>query len=406
MRSNTEGHSVIPGHSMHKMKVAVVFGGRSSEHEVSLTSAVSILQNINREKYDVLPIKITRTGRWLLLSSDQGLNTAKALDEASGPLLSVSDPETPGFYVLDGAEGASGKIADFIRADVVFPVLHGTFGEDGTVQGLLSLSNLPCVGAGVMASAIGMDKVLMKQVFLQNDLPCVDFIWFLRKKWKSDSGVILDAVRKEMGFPCFVKPANAGSSVGVYKAKDETELARFIGAAAEYDRKILVEKAVAGRELECSVLGNDEPESSVVGEIVPANEFYDYEAKYLSEGSKTIVPADLSEPITRAVRHFAVEAFKALDCAGMARVDFFLERDSNRIFVNEINTIPGFTPISMYPKMWEASGIPYLELIDRLIGLAMERHQDVTGSAFSLKEVGEKPQKASSPAVASARRIA
>jgi D-alanine-D-alanine ligase len=394
----------IHGHSMPKIKVAVVFGGRSSEHEVSLASAVSILQNINREKYEAVPIKITRTGRWLLLSSDEGFNTAKALDAASGPALFAGDPEAPGFYILDGTDGVPGRIAGFLAADVVFPVLHGTFGEDGTVQGLIGLSNLPCVGAGVMASAIGMDKVLMKQVFLQNDLPCVDFIWFLRKKWKSDSGVILEAVRKEMGFPCFVKPANAGSSVGVYKAKNETELTRCIDAAAVYDRKILVEKAVAGRELECSVLGNDEPEASVVGEIVSANEFYDYEAKYLSERSKTIVPADLSEPIARAVRHFALEAFKALDCAGMARVDFFLERDSNRIFVNELNTIPGFTPISMYPKMWEAVGIPYPDLIDRLIGLAFERHRDVAGSAFSLGEAGGGPEKPTPPTAGRAGR--
>jgi D-alanine-D-alanine ligase len=237
-----------------------------------------------------------------------------------------------------------------------------------------------------------MDKGMMKQVFLQNDLPCVDFIWFLRKKWESDSGVIIDAVRKEIGFPCFVKPANAGSSVGVFKAADDGALVRSVNAAAEYDRKILVEKAVTGRELECSVLGNDDPEASVVGEIVSANEFYDYEAKYMSEGSKTLVPADLSEPISRAVRHFALEAFKSLDCAGMARVDFFLERGSNRIFVNEINTIPGFTPISMYPKLWEASGVPFPELIDRLIQLALERHQDMMRSKFHRPKNGENPE--------------
>jgi D-alanine-D-alanine ligase len=377
---------------MKKMRVAVVFGGRSSEHEVSLTSASSILQTINREKYEILPVKISRTGRWRLLHSVPDSVTAEALDRASGDLLAVSDPEKPGFHVLEGENGDAGKISGFIRPDVVFPVLHGTFGEDGTVQGLLGLSNLACVGAGVLASSVGMDKVIMKQVFLQNDLPCVDFIWFLRKKWESDSGVIRDAVRKEIGFPCFVKPANAGSSVGVFKAGDDEALGRSIDAAAEYDRKVLVEKAVTGRELECSVLGNDDPEASVVGEIVSANEFYDYEAKYMSEGSKTLVPADLSEPISRAVRHFALEAFKSLDCAGMARVDFFLERGSNRIFVNEINTIPGFTPISMYPKLWEASGVPYPELIDRLIQLALERHQDMMRSKFHRPKNGENPK--------------
>jgi D-alanine-D-alanine ligase len=374
---------------MKKMRVAVVFGGCSSEHEVSLTSASSILQTINREKYEILPVKISRTGRWRLLHSVPDPLTPEALDGATGALLAVSDPEKPGFHVLEGEDGGSGKITGFIRPDVVFPVLHGTFGEDGTVQGLLGLSNLACVGAGVLASSVGMDKVIMKQVFLQNDLPCVDFIWFLRKKWESDSAVIREAVRKEIGYPCFVKPANAGSSVGVFKAADDGALVRSVNAAAEYDRKILVEKAVAGRELECSVLGNDDPEASVVGEIVSANEFYDYEAKYLSDGSKTLVPADLSEPLVRAVRHFAVEAFKAVDCAGMARVDFFLERGSNRIFVNEINTIPGFTPISMYPKLWEASGVPYPELIDRLIQLALERHQDVMRSKFHRPQGGE-----------------
>jgi D-alanine-D-alanine ligase len=387
---------------MKKMRVAVVFGGRSSEHEVSLTSASSILQTINREKYEILPVKISRTGRWRLLSSIPEPVTAEALDKASGALLSVSDPEKPGFHVLEGLEGGdgdTGKISGFIRPDVVFPVLHGTFGEDGTVQGLLGLSNLACVGAGVLASSVGMDKVIMKQVFLQNDLPCVDFIWFLRKKWESDSTVIREAVRKELGFPCFVKPANAGSSVGVFKAGDDDALRRAVDAAAEYDRKVLVEKAVAGRELECSVLGNDDPEASVVGEIVSANEFYDYEAKYNSEASKTLVPADLSEPLARAVRHFAVEAFKAVDCAGMARVDFFLEQGSNRIFVNEINTIPGFTPISMYPKLWAASGVPYPELIDRLIQLALERHQDVMRSKFHRLRNGENPGAAPSPSV-------
>ena len=380
---------------MNKLRVALIFGGRSSEHEVSLTSAISILQNINRDKYEILPIKITRSGRWQLLSSSDELSTSRSLDNASGPMILAGDPESAGFFVLETDTRQSPKRIEFRPVDAAFPVLHGTFGEDGTVQGFLSLSGIPCVGAGVLASALGMDKILMKQVFFQNDLPCVDFIWFLRKKWKEEPNIIIQAIQKEIGFPCFVKPANTGSSVGVFKAKTEEDLIRFIGAATEYDRKILVEKAIEGRELECSVLGNDEPEASVVGEIIPANEFYDYDAKYLSDGSKTLVPADLSEPIAKAVRHFAVEAFKAVDCAGMARVDFFLERGTSRIFVNEINTIPGFTPISMYPKMWEASGIPYSELIDKLIGLALERHSDLTRSSF------QKPEAIGNPVAAS-----
>ncbi len=264
-------------------------------------------------------------------------------------------------------------------------MLHGTFGEDGTVQGLLALADLPCVGGGVLASALGMDKILMKQIFIQNDLPCTDFIWFIRKKWAYSQEVIRKAIVKEIGFPCFVKPANAGSSVGISKVKTEADLASAIDAAFEYDRKVLVEKAIEARELECAVLGNDDPIASVVGEILPSNEFYDYEAKYISTESKTIIPADLPDTIAKSIQHYAVEAFKAIDCAGMARVDFFLEKNTHRIFVNEINTIPGFTPISMYPKLWEASGISYPELIHRLIQLAIERYEDLRCSKFYLK---------------------
>jgi D-alanine-D-alanine ligase len=362
---------------MAKMKVAVLFGGRSAEHEVSLASAVGILKNIDRGRYEVLPIKITRQGRWELLPAGAVLDTAEALERASGPALTAGDPTLHGFHRIGDGSADAGTVG----ADVVFPVLHGTFGEDGTVQGMIALSGLPCVGAGVAASAVGMDKVLMKQVFLQNELPCVDFIWFLRGKWATDADVIREGVAKEIGFPCFVKPANAGSSVGVGKAANGTQLAACIEEAARFDRKILVEKAVIGRELECAVLGNDEAEASAVGEILPCNEFYDYAAKYELD-SGTVVPADLSDPIARAVRGFAVDAFKAVDCAGLARVDFLMEKGTNRIFVNEINTIPGFTPISMFSKMWEASGVPYPRLIDRLIGLAVERHEDLNRSRF------------------------
>jgi D-alanine-D-alanine ligase len=362
---------------MDRLRVAVVFGGRSAEHEVSLASAVGILNNLHREKYDILPIKISREGKWLLLAPEADLRSVEGLERADGPVLVAGDPTLGGFYRIGNNRGDSG----ILSVDVVFPVLHGTFGEDGTVQGLLGLADLPCVGAGVAASAVGMDKVLMKQLFCQNELPCVDFIWFLRRRWRTDAAVIRDAVAKEIGFPCFVKPANAGSSVGVNKAKNDGDLVRFIDEAAEYDRKILVEKSVDGRELECAVLGNDEPEASVVGEILSANEFYDYAAKYQLD-SKTVIPADLSEALANAVRGFAREAFKAVDCSGMARVDFLMERGTNRIFLNEINTIPGFTPISMYSKMWESSGISYPDLLDRLIELAFERHKDIGASRF------------------------
>ena len=367
-----------------KIRVAVLFGGRSSEHEVSLTSALSILKHIDQTKYSVLPIKISKEGRWQALPGVKSLDSYQALESSKGALVLVGDPQSKGLIKLEKNVPDS-SAEDWSRepVDVVFPVLHGTFGEDGKVQGLLDLADLPCVGGGVLASALGMDKILMKQIFLQNDLPSPDFLYFLRKDWEKSAEVILKGVVKEVGFPCFVKPANTGSSVGISKAHDEKELIRAIDQAGLYDRKILVEKAVDARELECAVLGNDDPKASVVGEVIPCNEFYDYEAKYLLDGSKTLVPADIPDSVSQTIQNMSIAAFKALDCAGMGRVDFLLERKTDRIFINEINTIPGFTPISMYPKLWEASGIPYPELIDRLIELAMERHQDLNRSKFS-----------------------
>ena len=370
-----------------KLRVALLFGGRSTEHEVSLTSAVGILQVIDKNKYDILPIKISRNGQWLLLNDLQSLNSVERLKNGRGFPVIVGDPETKGFLKIE-KEGTKAFRLSREPVDVVFPVLHGTFGEDGTVQGLLSLADIPFVGAGVLASAIGMDKVMMKQIFFQNDLPSTDFIWFLRKDWEKSPGIIQKGVREEIGFPCFVKPANTGSSVGISKAHTEKELPYCINRAAEYDRKILIEKAVDARELECSVLGNDKPEASVVGEIIPCNEFYDYEAKYIRGESKTVIPAKIPNEIAEKVRNTAVAAFKAIDCAGMGRVDFLLERSTNKIFVNEINTIPGFTPISMYPKLWEASGISYSDLIDRLIELAIERHKDIHRSRFRKNDEG------------------
>lgn len=363
---------------MAKLRVAILFGGRSTEHDVSLVSALGVLQNIPREKYEILLVKISRDGKWQLLPSDTDL-TLSSLKNASGPLVLPGNPSARGFFIVEG------NSISFIPVDVVFSILHGTFGEDGTVQGLLALADIPCVGGGVLASALGMDKILMKQIFIQNDLLCTDFIWFIRKKWASSQEVIRKAIIQEIGFPCFVKPANGGSSVGTRKVKTEEELSPAIDFAFQYDRKVLVEKAVQARELECAVLGNDDPSASGVGEIVPANEFYDYEAKYHSSESKTIIPAEVPEHIAKTIQRYAVQAFKAIDCAGMARVDFFLEKGTNAIFINEINTIPGFTPISMYPKLWEASGISYSELIHRLIQLAIERHEDLSRSLFYLK---------------------
>jgi len=366
-----------------KIRVALLFGGRSTEHEVSLTSAIGILEHIHKEKYDILPVKISREGVWMLLPDVHSLDSVGKLEKSRGVRIVAGDPKARGFFCVGkSSKGCSFDPKSHIPVDVVFPVLHGTFGEDGTVQGLLSMADLPCVGAGVLASALGMDKILMKQMFFQNDLPSADFMWFLRKDWQKSPRIIQKGVREEIGFPCFVKPANTGSSVGIQKVHKEEEFSFCVSRAAEYDRKILVEKALDARELECSVLGNDEPKASAVGEIISCNEFYDYEAKYIADGSRTIVPADIPASLSEEVRRMAVAAFKAVDCSGMARVDFFLERQTNRIFINELNTIPGFTPISMYPKLWEASGISYAQLIDRLIELALERYADLSHSKF------------------------
>ncbi|MBN2102423.1 D-alanine--D-alanine ligase [bacterium] len=362
---------------MDPITVMLLFGGRSPEHDVSLVSALGILSNIHQQKYRVLPVKISREGHWMLLDSIPSLDSTEALSVAQGPAILLGDPSLNGFYITEGP-----RCGMTVPVDVIFPVLHGPFGEDGTVQGLASLSNIPCAGAGLLGSALGMDKVMMKQLFIQNDLETTDFIWFLRSAWQKKSETIVRGVREAVGYPCFVKPANAGSSVGISKVTDEKGLAPAVALACEYDRKILIEKSVDARELECAVLGNDDPEASVVGEIIPCNEFYDYNAKYVDEDSKIVIPADIPLQIANRVRHWAVAAFRTLDCSGMSRVDFLLERNTNRICLNEINTIPGFTPISMYTKLWEASGLTYPNLIDRLIDLAIDRHRDIQQSKF------------------------
>ena len=271
----------------------------------------------------------------------------------------------------------------FQPIDVVFPVLHGTFGEDGTVQGLLELADIPYVGAGVLASAAGMDKDVMKRLFRDAGLPVVPWELILRSDWESDPGAVRKRIEKELRYPLFVKPVNLGSSVGISKVHDRRELAAALNLAAQYDRKILVEKGIDAREIECSVLGNDHPQASVPGEVVPVNEFYDYEAKYIKEGSELVIPARLTARQTKQVREVAIRAFQAVDGAGMGRVDFLLDRKTGKVYLNEINTIPGFTSISMYPKLWEASGIPYPQLLDRLIELALERHQEKSRTRFT-----------------------
>jgi D-alanine-D-alanine ligase len=320
---------------MKKIRVGIAFGGRSGEHEVSLRSAESILKAIDRQKYDVMPITISHDGRW-------------------EPFTLSPDPSSER------------------NVDVIFPIVHGTYGEDGTIQGLFELANIPYVGAGVLGSAVGMDKDVMKRLLRDAGLPIVDY-WTFQNR---DMDSFLKAHIRTLPYPVFVKPANMGSSVGITKAHAAEELSGAIQTAAEYDRKVVVEQGVDAREIELSVLGNDEPIASVPGEIIPAREFYDYNAKYVSDDSRLVIPSPLSEIQKNDAQRLAVAAFKALECSGMARVDLFLEKRTGKFYVNEINTLPGFTSISMYPKLWEASGIPYPELIDRLITLAIERHAE------------------------------
>ncbi len=348
---------------MSKIRIAVLFGGRSGEHDVSIRSAASVVQALDREKYDVIPIAITREGRWLSPSESSRLLPA----DAQGAL------STEAVVVVSREPGSTSGV------DVVFPVLHGTFGEDGTAQGLLELADVSYVGAGVLASAAGMDKDVMKRLFRERGLAAVDYVALLRGR----RAEMISEVEQRFGYPMFVKPANLGSSVGISKAGDRETLRKALDFAAEFDRKLIVEPAIDGREIECSVLGNDDPQASVPGEITPGADFYSYEAKYLDDTSELRIPAPLTEAQTKEVQRMAVEAFQAVECSGLARVDFFLEDDTGRILLNEINTMPGFTSISMYPKLWEASGLRYADLVDRLVELAIERHEEKLNTRFS-----------------------
>jgi D-alanine-D-alanine ligase len=398
---------------MKKLRVGILFGGRSGEHEVSLLSAASVLQAIDKDKYEVVPIGITKDGRWLTAGDAENLLQGKLILEARH--LRAGDPETtPAAAVLARGESVvvppepvhrqSGLVpfqtdAAFTRrasdrainVDVIFPVLHGTFGEDGTIQGLLELADIAYVGAGVLGSAAGMDKDIMKSLFSAAGLPIVKHVTILRSDWEKEPKKVQKLVESKLKYPVFVKPANLGSSVGISKAHDREELGPAIEEAAKFDRKIVIEQGVGGkknkaREIECSVLGNDDPVASIPGEIVPVKEFYDYNAKYLDEGSELIIPAKLTKAETKKVQELAVRSFKAVDCSGLARVDFLMEPGSSgarKIYLNEINTMPGFTAISMYPKLWAASGLGYADLIDRLIHLGLERHADKKRNQYS-----------------------
>ncbi len=380
-----------------KLRVGILFGGRSGEHEVSLLSAASILKAIDRRKFDVVPIGITKEGRWL--AADDAHNLLKGDAGATVRRLRAGDPEaTPGAKLLHegmptllapmpGPQGPAGK-----AIDVIFPVLHGTFGEDGTIQGLFELAGIAYVGSGVLGSAAGMDKDAMKRLFAQARLPIVKHVTLLRSDWEKSPRKAVAAIEAALRYPVFVKPANLGSSVGISKVHNRKELAPALDLAAHYDRKLVVEQGVGGktgkaRELEVAVLGNDDPQASVVGEIIPGKEFYDYEAKYLSEGSVPVIPARLTRAETKQIREMAVAAFRACDLSGLARVDFLMEPDGKRrIYLNEVNTLPGFTQISMYPKLWQASGIQYRDLITRLIELAMERQREKNRTSYSRDE--------------------
>ncbi|MCO5176029.1 MAG: D-alanine--D-alanine ligase [Thermomicrobiales bacterium] len=368
-----------------RVRVGVVFGGRSGEHDVSLRSAQTVMAALEAAGHDVVPIGVSRQGAWLTSGDPMGEL------QAQSPLFALPSGERQRGSVLDEVENLalsaqkSGEVA-VIPAngwagsiDVIFPVLHGPMGEDGTVQGLFELAGLPYVGAGVMASAVAMDKSVAKQIMAQSGLPQAPWLTVLRKEWARFPDAVIADVERELGYPCFVKPANLGSSVGVSKVNDVNELAAAMAEAGRHDRKILIEKGINARELEVSVLGNDEPVASVVGEVIPGHDFYDYEDKYVDDSSQLLIPAPIPDEVSEEVRGLAVRAFKMLDCAGMARVDFFLERDTMRVLLNEVNTIPGFTGISMYPKLWEATGVPIADLVRQLVDLAIERHEEQRG---------------------------
>ncbi len=364
---------------MSKIRVGVIFGGRSGEHEVSLRSAKSIINALDKNKYEAVPIGITKEGNWLTTNAALGLLPEALMSHPTTEAVAlVGAPTHQGLIKLNGQKLSSGE-----KLDVIFPVLHGTYGEDGTIQGLLDLADIPYVGCGVLASATGMDKVVMKKLFVANRLPIGQFTWCLRSSWEKNRLSILSQIETEIGFPCFVKPANLGSSVGISKAKNLTQLEKAIGLAAKYDRKIIIEKGIDAREFEISVLGNDLPIASLPGEVIPGAEFYDYNDKYIDNKTQFEIPAKFPAERIAEIQKLAIQAFQAIDASGLARVDFFLDRDTGELLLNEINTMPGFTSISMYPRLWEASGIGYVELIDRLIELAIERHKEKSQNVTS-----------------------
>lgn len=359
-----------------KLRVGVLFGGRSGEHEVSLASAASVIRGLDTRKYEAVPIGITKEGHWLVGTGGQKI-LAEILRHGKRVAMSA-DPTESGLIALD--DSSRGE-----KLDVIFPVIHGTFGEDGTLQGLLELATIPFVGAGVLGSAIGMDKDVAKRLMLVAGIPVVPWVTVQRADWESEPKAVRRTIEKKFKYPVFVKPASLGSSVGMTKVHSRSELAAALDHAAEFAMKIMVERSVNAREIEVSVLGNHDPQASIPGEIVPHREFYDYAAKYLEEGTQLLIPAKLTKSEVTKVKTLAVTAFRALELSGMARVDFFIEKRGGKIFLNEVNTIPGFTSISMYPKLWEANGIPFRELLSRLIELALEQHREKARTKYQIE---------------------
>ncbi|MGE5248744.1 MAG: D-alanine--D-alanine ligase family protein [Bacteroidota bacterium] len=366
-----------------RLRVALLFGGRSGEHDVSLMSARSVLSVLDPEKYEVTQIGITRDGRWLTGADVLDAFEAARLDGLT-PVLVTPDPSNPGLYALQ-----DGRLQKLIGVDVFFPVLHGTFGEDGTIQGLFELADAAYVGAGVVGSCVGMDKGVFRDIMAAHDIPTVETVVLLRSDIEKDMTSALRTAEAVGAYPLFTKPANLGSSVGITRCANRSDLQEGLIEAAAYDRRVLVQRGVKNaREIEISVLGNDDPQASVPGEVLPSREFYSYESKYVDGTSQLVIPAPLSAEAARQITAAAIKAFKAIDCSGMARVDFFVEKDTDRVYLNELNTIPGFTRISMYPKLWEASGMPYRELVDRLIDLALQRKAERDRTQHTFRSMG------------------
>jgi len=368
---------------MSKLHVAILFGGRSGEHEVSLMSARSVLSVLDPAKYEVTQIGITHEGTWLT-GEDVIAKFESGMLQGLERAILLPDPSDKGLYIVRDEHLV--KLTD---VDVFFPVLHGTFGEDGTIQGLFEMADVAYVGAGVVGSSVGMDKGVFKDVMVAHNIPVVDTMVVLRSEVKKDLAAVIENAEKMSGYPLFTKPANLGSSVGVTKCGNRSDLQEGLLEAASFDRRILIQKGIQNvREIEVSVLGNENPVSSVPGEVLPSREFYSYESKYIDGTSGLIIPASLPEDVAEKICDYAVRAYQAIDCAGMARVDFFVEKETNRIYLNELNTIPGFTKISMYPKLWDASGLPYNKLVDRLIELAMQRKAELDRTSYTYRSQG------------------